>query len=348
MSINEESTVPHQFVASCTAYAPIWEKIYGPNATKYWLGGFFLIVGSFMLTLVGPMFGLHLRVPVRGPVIEYGFMAGLMILGAGIGAHLWWRSRRKYLITVSGDGLTIDRRPGDVYSFADSERSLWVNMGVALALHSGRHRFLLGGRDRRIGPGTALNAAPTQLVDAWLSESDFDELLSLSGRWSGSAARAPAAGEPARCLLYPNSLLIQKMGPFAFGKKQRLTQSLGQPQLFVDVDDHTIRVVDPNSNALTASASLAQVTATPATYQLASDDGVGEYLSTTPAMAVSVPGMQPMTIGCRNFTGLKRRFSWGGNVPVSNEPPAYEISPADWLTLVEKFGLASHLEDMAT
>jgi hypothetical protein len=357
MSVNDESTASRQFVASCTAYAPIWEKIYGPSATKYWLGGFFLIAGSFILTLVGPMFGIHLRVPVRGPVIPVGFMVGLLVLGVGIGAHLWRRSRRKYLITVSGDGLTIDQRPGDVYSFADSELSLWVNMGVALALHSGRHRFILGGRDRRIGPGTPLNASPTQLVDAWLSESDFDQLLSLSGRWSGSAARGPAAGEPARCLLYPNSLLIQKMGPFAFGKKQRLTQSLAQPQLFIDVDDHTIRMVDPNSNALTASASLAHVTATPATYTLGghafpsaenfASDAAGEYVSATPLMTVSVPGMRPLTIGCRNFEGFKRRFSWGGGVPVCNDPPAYEISPADWLTLVEKLGLASHLQDTA-
>jgi hypothetical protein len=149
------------------------------------------------------------------------------------------------------------------------------------------------------------------------------------------------------------------MGPFAFGKKQRLTQSLAQPQLFIDVDDDTIRVVDPNSNALTASASLSQVTATPATYQLGgghlfpsaenfAGDAAGEYFSTTPAMSVCVPGMQPMTVGCRNFAGLKRRFSWAGNVHICNEPPAYEISPADRLTLVEKLGLASHLEDTAT
>lgn len=172
-----------------------------------------------MLTLFEPMFGMHLRMPVHGSVIPVGFMVGLLVLGVGIGAHLWRRSRRKYLITVSGDGLTIDQRPGDVYSFADSELSLWVNMGVALTLHSGRHRFILGGRDRRIGPRTPLNASPTQLVDAWLSESDFDELLSLSGRWSGAAVREPAAGEPVRCLLYPNSLLIQKMGAVRLWEK---------------------------------------------------------------------------------------------------------------------------------
>ena len=30
-----------------------------------------------------------------------------------------------------------------------------------------------------------------------------------------------------------------------------------------------------------------------------------------------------------------------------NDPPQYEISAADWLTLVEKLGLATYLEDAA-
>ena len=68
------------------------------------------------------------------------------------------------------------------------------------------------------------------LVAAWLTESDFDELLFLGGR---SAARGPAAGEPTRCLLFPNPLSIQQMGPFAFRKKQRLMRSLWQPQLTI-------------------------------------------------------------------------------------------------------------------
>ena len=65
-------------------------------------------------------------------------------------------------------------------------------------------------------------------------------------------------------------------------------------------------------------------------------------------MAVCIPGTQPLTIGCRDFSGLKRRFSWGSNVPVSNDPPAYAVSAADWLTLTEKLGLAQYLEDAAT
>jgi hypothetical protein len=217
---------------------------------------------------------------------------------------------------------------------------------MALHLQRGRHRFILGGRDCRVRPSTPLDAPPVPLVDAWLSQPDFDELLSLSGRWRGSAAGKPAPGDPVRCVTYPNPLLMQQMGPFALLKKQRLAQSLSQPQLFIDIDDDAIRVIDADSNALTASASLSQVTATPATYQLGSH-AADEYFSTMPAMAVRVPGMAPVTVGCRDFTGLKQRFSWDANVPVSNDPPAYSVSAADWLTLTQKLGLAQYVADTA-
>jgi hypothetical protein len=74
-------------------------------------------------------------------------------------------------------------------------------------------------------------------------------------------------------------------------------------------------------------------------------NAAGQYLSTTPAMTVFVPGMQPLTIGCRDFRGPKRRFAWSGNVPVTHDPPDYEVSAADWLTLAEEFSLAPYLED---
>ncbi len=170
-------------------------------------------------------------------------------------------------------------------------------------------------------------------------------------------AHGPAAGEATRCLLYPNALQMQKLGSFAFVKKQRLQQSFGQPQLFVDVDDDTIRVVDPNSNTLIASASIPQVSSSPATYKLGghmfpsaehlASDAMGQYFSETAAMSLCVPGMQPLTIGCRHFTGLTRRFSWNSKVPIVNDPPQYEISAADWLTLIEKLGLVTYLEDAA-
>ncbi|HEY9305567.1 MAG TPA: hypothetical protein VIO95_14870 [Mycobacterium sp.] len=305
------------------------------------------------IMVFGTVRGVHVHFPHVGAAAVYGVLAAMFFGGLGWTAYLLWQTRRKYLIAVTGDGLTVDRRPGDVYSLGDAKLGLWVDMGVALHLQCGRRRFVLGGRDRRISPTTALDAPPAQFIDAWLPESDFDELLSLGGR---SAARGPAPGEPTRCLLFPNPLLIQGMGPFAFRKKQRLTRSFSQPQLFIDVDASALRVIDPDSNTVNASASPSQVTATPVTYHLrprynvtsaesVASSAAGQYLSITPAMAVRLPGMQPLTIGCRAFQGVKQRFSWSGNVPVTNDPPDYEVSAADWLTLAEKFSLAPYLED---
>lgn len=119
-----------------------------------------------------------------------------------------------------------------------------------------------------------------------------------------------------------------------------------------------IRVIDANSNALSASASLAQVTATPAIYgpsyrhlvptpQNVATDAAVNYLNTVPGMVVCVPGLQPLSVGCRDFIGLQPRFSWHGTVRRVFEHAAYAVSGADWLTLVEKFGLAPYLADTA-
>jgi len=58
------------------------------------------------------------------------------------------------------------------------------------------------------------------------------------------------------------------------------------------------------------------------------------------------PGMQPLSVGCRDTVGgLEQRFSWPRDVRQRvNEPPDFEVSGADWLTLVEKFGLTPYLQ----
>jgi hypothetical protein len=327
MSVNDQSAASRQFVATCPAYSPKWIK-----GTRIWglaySAAFVVIVLFVLLWFFGPMWGVHLQFPHIGAAVGYGVLAGSLVVGVGVGAYWFWHSRRKYLITVTSGGLNIDRRRDDVYSLLDAQLGLWVDMGgvggggVALHLQCGRHRFLLGGRDRRVGPATPLDAPPVQLIDAWLWASDFDELLTLGGR---SAARGPAPGEPTRCALWS----------FA-----SLKNHSGNRNLFIDVDTDAIRVIDPDSNALNASALLSQVTATPAIYRSAGS----EFVSTMPAMAVCVPGMQPLTIGCRDYGGP---FSWRDNVPAANDPPAYTVSGADWLTLAEKFGLAAYLEDTA-
>jgi hypothetical protein len=356
MSIENQSAASRQFVASApAASAGFMEKYVGKSgrgSVYMWLG-----FAAFAAISV-------LSVVLGSPALLWGMMAVLLVLSGVWGVYFFMHSRRKFVLTLTGDGLSIDRRPGDVYSFADAQLGAWVQSGVALHLQSGRRRFLLGGKDGRVGPAAPLDAPPVQAVDAYLSNSDFDQLLSLSGRWS--SARAPRAGEPTRCLLFPNPLLIQSAGPFAFRKKHRLTgSSLLRLQLVVDFDGDAIRVIDPASNAVTASASLARVTAAQATYKLRArgvpnlgldvenvaeglaEQSVASYLSTMPGVAVGVPGIKPLTIGCREFKGMQLRFSWRGRVPVTNDPPDYAVSAADWLTLTEKLGLSSSLKDVA-
>jgi hypothetical protein len=150
-----------------------------------------------------------------GMLVNDESTASRQFVASSAGLALW----RKFGITVSSDGLTVDRRPGDVYSLVDAQLGPWVIQGVALHLQCGRHLFWLGGRDRRVGPATRLDAQPVHSVDAWLSESDFDELLfSMGGRWS--RARGPAPGEPTRCLLFPNGGFDPKDGAVCIPQKR--------------------------------------------------------------------------------------------------------------------------------
>jgi hypothetical protein len=330
MSVNNE-TGARQFVASGEAMSTGWI-----NGTKIWQGVYTVFFVAFVGFGVSAMFrsaqGKQVHAPRYTGLI---FMAVLLVTGVVIGGYMFWRSRQKYVLTISGDALTIAPR-GDIYSLADAQLGLWPNIGVALHLHSGGHRFVLGGRDRQIGPATPLDAPPIQLVDARLPAAEFDELLRLGGR---AAARGPAPGEPTRCILFPNSQTIVNSGAFAFRKKQRLVNSLGREQLFIDVDNDTIRVIDPDGRTVDATAPVSRITATALSYETRNAET--SQVSKTPALTMSVPGVPPLIFGCPH------RFSWSGSVLIVNVPPAYILSAADWLTLVEVLGLAANLKDAA-
>jgi len=341
MSISDESTASRQFEASAEAFSSTWIK-----GTKIWQVAytvfFVAFVGFLVLAVIGPTIGVHVRFPHNGGVIFLGVLAGMTVVVAIGAVYLYWRSRQKIVMTVSGDALTIGSR-GEVYSLADAQLGLWPGIGVALHLHSGGRRFILGGDGRRIGPATPLDVPPTPLVDARLPASDFDELLRLGGR---SAARGPAPGEPIRCVLFGSSASIASMGPFAFRKKQKLLGSLDEEQLLVDVDNDSIRVVAPDNHAVNASATFSGSTATPFIYERPPDDS-GHTL-TTPAMSLRIPGLHPLTLTCNYLGGGTPRFSWSANVHITGDPPTYTVSAADFLTLVEKFGLAAYRQDPAT
>jgi hypothetical protein len=379
MNVNAGAAVSREFVAHppflgskvASKTTPGWQN----NPAKSYLIMVAAILG-FAVVLGGLSLGMQSYFAGRAEWIQrlagHGLRWGLLGLLVA-GTVVWYlRSQRKILISVTSDGLTVNRRPGDAYSFSDAKLGTWgvtggATMGTALHLQCGPRRFILGGRDDRVGAATPLEAPDVGYgqsvdVDAWLSASEFEEILTMAGRRNGLDVRPPAPGEPTRCLLFPNALLMQEVGPFAFRKRREVYRSLSHPSLAIDVREEAIRVIDPQSNAVIASVSRAQVTATPTVYRPTSrhwfwaghvashvvSDALNNYLSMQPCVVVSLPGMEPLTIGGRDtVSGVNHRFSWRGDVPAQKERPAYAVSGADWLTLVEKLGLAPYLEDRA-
>lgn len=120
------------------------------------------------------------------------------------------------------------------------------------------------------------------------------------------------------------------------------------PPLVLDVGTNgAIRVIDANTNALIASDWLAGVTVTPAKWKRYADENNEGY--TQPLVIVDVPGLQPLRIGARStdkssWSGVQFRYVWSGMVGGADQP-AYAVTEADWLTLVEKLGLGTCVVD---
>jgi len=377
MNVNTAPAGSRQFVAE----PPFWGSKVASKTTPAWQNKFgksyaLMVVGvlAFSAVIGGVYVGLQSYSASRAPewvleLIGRGFPLFLVVLLlAGVYGWYWWSRRRKIIISVTSDGLTVSTRPGEMYSFSDAKLGTWgvtggATMGTALHLQCGSHRFILGGRDRRIAAGTRLEAPDAGYglpvdVDAMVPAADFDEILTMVGRKTGLDLRPPGPDEPTRCLLFTNSLKVQEISSFSFRKQQQFMRSLSQARLAIDVAPDVIRVVDPSTGALIASVSPAHVTATPVTFRPRQgrhwffpglgnvmSDVATDYWSTSPGMSVAVPGMEPLTIGCRDsVSGLDFRFSWPGGVPTVDARADYEVSGTDWLTLAEKFGLAAHLQ----
>ena len=353
----DDATASRSFVA--TAAAPTTKQMmrYTSRFILAGIGLLGLLQGA--VVLVGAIVGWPSAMQVGGGVIFFGFLL------LGFPAYAAFQRRiyrdKKMLVEVGGDGLTVNTKPGAVFSFGAAQLGRWtpagyggMTKGTALHLRAGTDRFVLGGRDHRITSGTPLEAAPVDGVDAWVWAAEFDELLTSAGRWPIDG-QAP---EETRCLLVPNSMRSISSSFFGMFKNTatalRLNANPPQPSIAIDVDKDAVSLIDLKSNSPTASAPVAQVTAT-AALSTRSMPYVGTQ--TTPVLVVRVPDAQPLTIGCPDVTGppqimwngrsrLNYRFSWRGTVPREQEP-AFVVSDMDWLTLVEKFGLATQLEDKA-
>lgn len=368
-------TASRQFVAQ----PPFWGSKVASKTTPAWQNNFgksyaLMVVGILAFSAVAGALFLGVQSLAEGSdewvqrLSGYGFqVVGLVVLFGGVYGWYWWSRREKIVISITSDALTVNKRPGDVYSFTGAQLGTWgmtggATMGLALHLHSGQKRFILGGRDRRVSASTRLDAPDAGYglpidVDAWVSAADFEEILTAVSRRSGLDIRPPGPGEPSRCLLFGNALKLQEMGSFALRKQRAFVKSLSEPRLAIDVGADGIRVIDPKSGALIAAVSDAQVTATPVTFRpiqgglwvpsfgSVMSRAATKYWSTAPGIRVNIPGMAPLTIGCRDsVSGLDFRFSWPDGVPVEAARSDYEVAGADWMTLVKKFGLAPQVK----
>ncbi len=289
----------------------------------------------------------------------------LVVMGGALVVSLAWRplaarsQRRQILISVTNEALTVNEEPGVEYPMLGAKLGKWgmrggLPMGTALHFQSGMHRFILGGRDHRLTPQTPLGAPDVGYglpanVDAWVSASEFDQILDVAGLRSRLRIRPRAAGAATRCLLFTNPYLYQNTGLFGQSNAVQFFEELSsRPVLAIDIGAETIWVMDPNSNTFIVSAWRAEATATPTQYELTFGLAYGNRAHfDAPQMVVSGPSLRPLTIACLEATlnDYVRRFSWRGDVQVVRDPADYSVSGADWLTLVGVFGLTSYLEE---
>jgi hypothetical protein len=278
------------------------------------------------------------------------FLMAYIVHAAGAGKAAWHMSMllfvfpylgfvglvtnpKKLVIDVTGERLSVNEGARGVFPLLGAKLGEWAmpfygrTSGVALHVGDGQRRFVLGGLDHRITSGMRLEAPPVRSVDAWLSASDFDALLTAAGRQSGLGEGGAALREPIRCLLFENSTPQRTWASLRGGHQQ--------PKVAIDVDGDVIRLIDAKTNALIAWAALSQVTASAGqhTYR-------GRYMSFTwPMMDVRVPGLRRLLIAFPDG----RRFAWRGKVPRLSTPD-FLVFGADWFTLVERFGLSSLVE----
>jgi hypothetical protein len=159
VSISDQAGTSRQFVASAEAFGTGWIK-----GTKIWQAVYTVFFVAFVGYGVLAMFGSAKGTQVHAPRYTGLIVMAVLLIAAGVmGGYFFGRSRQKNVLTINGDELTIAPR-GEVCSLADAQLGIWPNIGVALHLHSGGRRFVLGGCDRQIGPATPLSYTRTTAI----------------------------------------------------------------------------------------------------------------------------------------------------------------------------------------
>jgi hypothetical protein len=125
MTVNDQPGASRQFVASSPSMAS--------QMTAFATGkGRYGVQAAIFAVILVMVVGFVTR-RSQGFAIAVAGLVALSIFGLAGTAYVWRRSRRKVLIDVTSNGLTVNQRR-DVFSLVDAKLGPWVNMGVALHL----------------------------------------------------------------------------------------------------------------------------------------------------------------------------------------------------------------------
>jgi hypothetical protein len=132
MNVNAGPAASCQFVA----HPPFWGAKVASKTTPAWQNNpaksYLIMVAAilgFAVVRGGLSLGMQSYFADSAEWIQEFAGHGFRILGLGLlvaGTAVWWlRSQRMIPISVTSDGLTVKKRPGDVYSFSDAKLGTW-------------------------------------------------------------------------------------------------------------------------------------------------------------------------------------------------------------------------------
>jgi hypothetical protein len=146
MSVSDNSVVLRRFEAS-PGFFGIGPKFNAGRRYLYVYGFLALLVVPIVLIGVSNRGGHHRGRRGSSPIgamahrFEHLIPVVLGLAALGIVCYYLVHNRRKVVISVTGDGLVVNQRPGQVYSFVDARLGLWgyndSTMGTALHLRCG-------------------------------------------------------------------------------------------------------------------------------------------------------------------------------------------------------------------
>jgi hypothetical protein len=157
-----------------------------------WKWGVLAVYGFCLAMLVLPFVISvhHIRIPRTAGESLHWLVMGTLLLAFAVARSRRWRSffHPQVFICRSGDDIVVTQA-GHTRSFPIASSTLgpwaaWTPMGTALHLRNGRRRFVLGGQNHSVLVGVRLDARQVSNVNAYMSASDFDALLTIVYRYT--------------------------------------------------------------------------------------------------------------------------------------------------------------------